>query len=87
MLHAVIVLCLACAGWLTGLPGLAMGGACFYAGREHAQAEYRWIAAYGHGHRKNMPWWGGLAPRAWNAKSVADVLLPCLVAVCAEVFL
>ena len=87
MLHAVIVLCLACAGWLTGLPGLAMGGACFYAGREHAQAEYRWIAAYGHGHRKNMPWGGGLAPRAWNVKSVADVLLPCLVAVCAEVFL
>ncbi|MCI7507987.1 hypothetical protein [Desulfovibrio piger] len=87
MLHAVIVLCLACAGWLTGLPGLAMGGACFYAGREHAQAEYRWIAAYGHGHRKNMPWWGGLDPRAWNVKSVADVLLPCLVAVCAEVFL
>lgn len=64
-----------------------MGGACFYAGREHAQAEYRWIAAYGHGHRKNMPWWGGLDPRAWNVKSVADVLLPCLVAVCAEVFL
>lgn len=87
MLHAVIVLCLACAGWLTGLPGLAMGGACFYAGREHAQAEYRWIAAYGHGHRKNMPWWGGLDPRVWNVKSVADVLLPCLVAVCAEVFL
>lgn len=87
MLHAVIVLCLACAGWLTGLPELAMGGACFYAGREHAQAEYRWIAAYGHGHRKNMPWWGGLDPRAWNVKSVADVLLPCLVAVCAEVFL
>lgn len=87
MLHAVIVLCLACAGWLTGLPGLAMGGACFYAGREHAQAEYRWIAAYGHGHRKNMPWWGGLDPRAWNVKSVADVLLPCLAAVCAEVFL
>lgn len=87
MLHAVIVLCLACAGWLTGLPGLAMGGACFYAGREHAQAECRWIAAYGHGHRKNMPWWGGLDPRAWNVKSVADVLLPCLVAVCAEVFL
>lgn len=87
MLHAVIVLCLACAGWLTGLPGLAMGGACFYAGREHAQAEYRWIAAYGHGHRKNMPWWGGLDPRAWNVKSVADVLLPCLVAVCVEVFL
>lgn len=87
MLHAVIVLYLACAGWLTGLPGLAMGGACFYAGREHAQAEYRWIAAYGHGHRKNMPWWGGLDPRAWNVKSVADVLLPCLVAVCAEVFL
>ena len=87
MLHAVIVLCLACAGWLTGLPGLAMGGACFYAGREHAQAEYRWLGAYDHGHRKNMPWWGGLDPRAWNVKSVADVLLPCLVAVCAEVFL
>lgn len=87
MLHACIVLCLACLEWLAGVPGLAAGGACFYAGREHAQAEYRFIEAYADGRRDNMPWWGGLAPRAWNGKSVADVLLPCLVAVLAGALL
>lgn len=87
MLHAFIVLILAFLEWLTGVPCLAAGGACFYAGREHAQAEYRWIDAYGGGRRESMPWWGGFDPRVWNVKSVADILLPCLVAVFARVFL
>ncbi|MGN0008177.1 MAG: hypothetical protein ACI33N_00750 [Desulfovibrionaceae bacterium] len=87
MLHAFIVLILAGLEWLTGVPGLAAGGACFYAGREHAQAEYRYIDAYGGGRRENLPWWGGLDPRVWNVKSLADFLLPCLVAVFAGVFL
>ena len=59
MLHAVITLFFAIAGWLCDIPALAGLCACFYLGREHAQAEYRWIAAYGNGHRDNMPWWGG----------------------------
>ncbi|MDB5621951.1 MAG: hypothetical protein JWR39_514 [Devosia sp.] len=60
--------------WLLG--GLMM--IAFYLGREITQAEYRWISAFGAGRRANMPWWGGLDPQAWNAKSVLDVLLPVL---------
>lgn len=53
----------------------------FFAGREIAQAEYRWIEANG-GLRKLMPMWQGLDVRAWSGHSRAGVLLP-LVAVCA----
>ncbi len=44
----------------------AAWGAAFYLGRELAQAEYRWIAAYGLGLRANMPWWGPFDPRVWQ---------------------
>lgn len=47
MLHAVITLFFAVAGWLCHIPALAWLCATFYTGREHAQAEYRWIDAYG----------------------------------------
>lgn len=50
--------------------------AAFFGGREITQAEYRWIEAFGHGHRANMPWWGGFAPSAWTMKSVLDVSAP-----------
>ncbi len=33
--------------WLVG----GVGGAAFFIGREHTQAEYRWISAFGHGKR------------------------------------
>lgn len=63
--------------WLVG--GLA--AAAFFLGREHAQAEYRWIEIFGAGRRANLPVWGGLDPEAWTAQSVFDVLLP-IFAVC-----
>lgn len=59
----------------------AIAATIFFIGREITQAEYRWIAAYGHGRRANMPWWGGFDPAAWNLKSLTDMLLPALVTV------
>jgi hypothetical protein len=65
-------------------------GACaaagFFMGREHAQAEYRVIAAYYGGKRANMPWYGGFEPKAWTSKGLLDWLLPAgatlVVAIC-----
>ena len=48
----------------------------FFCGREHAQAEYRWIERYGFGLRANMPWHGGLQGRVWNIKSLLDMIIP-----------
>ena len=38
-------------------------------GREHAQAEYKWIEHYGQGRRANLPWWGWADPRVWDVHS------------------
>lgn len=78
LLHAAIALAAqAVVGLLTG--DWLAGGVlvCFWwFGREHAQAEYRWISAVGTGKRAAMPWWGGFDPRAWNMPSVLDWALP-----------
>jgi len=58
--------------WLAG--GLA--GVGVFLGREHAQAEYRWIEHRGNGRRANMPWWGGFDPRVWSVKSLLDWVAP-----------
>ena len=58
--------------------------ALFYLGREHAQAEYRWIAQFGNGKRANMPWWGGFDWHVWNLPSLLDWLVPVLA--CAVVY-
>jgi len=53
-----------------------LGCFCFFAGREHAQAEYRYIAANG-GLRALMPWYGGFIPRYWDKHSLLiDLLYP-----------
>jgi hypothetical protein len=53
--------------------GLSLVGAvlssAFFAGREYAQAEYKWIERYGDGKRANMKWWNALEPRVWNFHS------------------
>lgn len=80
MMHAIITL-------LTGVffyqLDLRLEGfmfmASFYIGREHAQAEYRWIESFGYGKRRNMPWWGGFDYRVWNAGSLLDWVMPILV--------
>lgn len=60
----------------------AAAAAALFIGREHAQAEYRWIETFGLGRRANMPWWGGFDPRVWRGHpgSFFDWLAP-LVAV------
>lgn len=51
----------------------------FYFGREHAQAEYRYIEAHGR-KRANCPWWCGFMPEAWTLKGLLDWILPLGVA-------
>lgn len=47
----------------------------FYLGREHAQAEYRYIEAHG-GSRDKCPMWCGFLPEAWTDKGLLDFLFP-----------
>lgn len=78
MLHGALALLMqAVIGLSTGnwWAGAALGAALFI-GREHAQAEYRWIERYGLGIRANMPWHGGLQGRVWNIKSFLDMIIP-----------
>ena len=81
--HAAIALVIQLAwGWRTGnwwLGGLL--ACCWFAAREHTQAEYRWIAQLGSGLRANMPWWGGFDWRVWNWGSALDCLLPAVACV------
>ena len=82
MIHALIAVAFAVVIFAFSLPEWCVWlAAAFFLGREHAQAEYRWIDAYGGGQRANMPWWGGFDPRAWTFKGLMDWLLPLLVAV------
>lgn len=90
MAHAVIALLLQVIfaqisnNWWIG----AAFGAALFIGREHAQAEYRWIAEYSpDGRRASMPWWGGFDPRVWHhLDAITDWLAP-IVAVIALAFL
>lgn len=86
MLYACIAVIFVLVGWCCHMPILVWLCVAFYIGREHAQAEYRWIDACGDGRRENMPWWGGCDPRVWNRKSLLDWLLPAVVVLVAEVF-
>lgn len=86
-MHVVIALVIQaivaalCGQWWLG----AAAGSGYFVGREYAQAEYRLIAAHYGGHRIDMPWWGGVDARAWNAKSLIDWIAPTVV-VCAVAF-
>lgn len=64
--------------------GLALLGAsiatAFFLGREHAQAEYRWIEHYGDGRRANMKWHNAFESRVWNIHSwFWNLTLPAVV--------
>ena len=52
--------------------------AAFYIGRELAQAEFRYIEAYGR-HRSDCPWYCGFLPASWTLKGIFDFLLPLAV--------
>ena len=68
IIHGLVTLafCLVDLGWVA---------AAFYAGRELAQAEYRYIEDHG-GQRFKCSWFCGFLPDAWTTKSVFDWLLP-----------
>jgi len=80
--HTLIALACTGIGWLSGNP---FAGACFgvalFIGREHAQAEYRWIERYGNDKRANLPIWGGFDSRVWDMGSVLDWSVPLLACV------
>ena len=79
MNHALVTIIFCASCLFLGLPWpFFFWPAAFYAGREHAQAEYRYIEAHG-GKRADCPWWCGFAPSAWTAKSLLDFLLPLAV--------
>lgn len=87
MAHVVVALLIqsvvaAFLGWDAG----AAAGMWYFVGREYAQAEYRWIEAYGQGLRANMP---ALTPlrdrRAWTRKGLLDWIFPTA-AVCAVAY-
>jgi hypothetical protein len=85
----VAVLMQAVIGLLTGnwWAGAA-AGAFFFVGREHAQAEYRWIETYGSHRRAYMPWWGWFDRRVWGLHSLWwNMILPALVVVGLACFL
>ncbi|MNJ35688.1 hypothetical protein D3C77_304410 [compost metagenome] len=85
--HAIAALALQILAGLThsmwGMGGAL--GCLWFIAREHTQAEYRWIAMFGHGKRANMPWWGGFDWRVWDMASLLDWLVPVLV--CIAVYL
>ena len=83
MIHAVVtaVWCLLCI--FAGLPWPCLFWMpAFYFGREHAQAEERWMRTRNL-KRSLSPWWIGFAPDAWDAKALLDCLLPLAVALAA----
>jgi hypothetical protein len=84
--HVIIAIACTGIGYLLRYPvaGAAFGSALFV-GREHAQAEYRWIEHLGGHIRVNMPWWGGFDLRVWDWGSLFDWLTP--LAVCVVVVL
>lgn len=65
----------AAAAWWIG----AWIACAYFLGREVAQAEYRWIEAFGGGLRANMAWWAVFDIRIWPEPGQwADWLGPLL---------
>ena len=52
----------------------------FYFGREHAQAESRYIKAMP-GNRADYPWYIGFYGEAWNKKGMMDWVYPMIVSI------
>ena len=90
MIHALLSAITCVILILLGLSWPAMfWSAAFYLGRELSQAEYRYIQTHG-GKRDKCPWYCGMIPSAWTAKSVLDCLLPwvvCLIAAAVDIYI
>ncbi|WP_019933844.1 hypothetical protein [Oceanimonas smirnovii] len=75
--HSIITLAALLAAFLFSWQWeVALAMAAFWLGREHAQAEYRWLAAH-NANRARMPWYAGFLPASWSRDSlIRDLLLP-----------
>lgn len=81
MIHALITFIICILIFIIKLPLiLFFFPVMFYVGREHAQAEYRYIADHG-GKRIDCPSWCGFLPSAWTWKGLGDFIFPLIVAV------
>jgi len=78
--HTIIAAICTIIGFLLGnvIAGAAFGAALFI-GREHDQAEHRWISDFGGGLRSNLRWYGGFNPAVWDLASLSDWLVPAVV--------
>lgn len=80
MVHVVITAAITIAAYFYGLHVYAsLAAACFYMGREHAQAEQRVISKYYDNKRASSPWWCGFELIGWTTKGVLDWILPLAV--------
>jgi hypothetical protein len=73
--HFTIAMLITFTGWLIGdvYAGAALAIGIF-AGREHAQAEFRIIQNRYGSSRDAAPWWCGFDYRAWNLPSIMDMV-------------
>lgn len=79
MIHALITAGVSAVLLLLGAPALLhLYLPAFFCGREHAQAEYRYIEANG-GKRADCSVFCGFFPSAWPLKSLLDWILPLAV--------
>ena len=71
--------------WIIG----GMLPVAFFIGREHAQAEYRWIEKYGQWRRYNLRWYNVFDKRIWDVHSfwwnlTFPIIVVAAVAIAAE---
>ncbi|GAA3704476.1 hypothetical protein GCM10022421_09110 [Oceanisphaera sediminis] len=89
MSHTIITLAAVLAAFLFNWQWqAALAMTAFWAGREHAQAEYRWLTAH-KANRSRMPWCAGFLPESWHRDGlVNDLLLPSVagLALCLVIF-
>jgi hypothetical protein len=76
---AIFALALSCID-----PFLCFLPAAFYLGREHSEAEYRYMKKH-KTNRENSPWYMGFLPESWTLDGVLDCAIPAVV--CVVVFL
>lgn len=81
MIHAAITAGICALCLILKFPwALFLLPAAFYAGREIAQAEDRYIDSHG-GKRDKCPWYCGIKKDAWTTKGILDCVLPLVVSV------
>lgn len=73
ILSAIFAIALSCID-----PFLCFLPAAFYLGREHSEAEYRYMKSH-HTTRAESPWYMGWLPESWTLDAVLDFLIPLVV--------